>query len=634
MSKSMTQAKATAAARADALVTLDGRYHITERIAVGGMGEVYLAHDAVLAREVAIKVLHRSLSGDQGFVDRFRREARAAATLNHPNIVTVYDWGAVDGIYYMVMEYVHGRSVREILNARGALAPAQAAAVLDQTLAALEHAHAKGIVHRDLKPENILITTEGVVKLTDLGLARAFADAKSTRAGAVTGTVQYLSPEQIRGEPADPRSDLYALGIVGYELLTDRLPFTGETPMAIAYKHLSDRVPAPSEAVAAVPHDLDGFIASATDPDREMRPESAAAMRRDLTTIAPQLERARTLASLVADVPRIVREGETGGEGGTVAMPAAPANAAITQTIPQPGTHRPKWRGRRVLVILLSIALIAAAAWGAWTYLVPHSHDVPSVVGATVQDAGAQLNELGFTVVVADGHYSAEPKGTVLSVDPAPGSSLRAGSTVTLVPSLGPAPVLVPDLTGMALDKATAALQAQGLVRGTVKKIYDDTIPEGSVVRQAPADGKTPKGSAVDVWVSRGHAPVAIPAVVDETQRAAEKALKGAGFRPVVKVAYSNDVRRGGVISVEPSEGTMTPYGSPVTLTVSLGPETFAMPSFSGLSRNAAEAKAKDYGLHVSFFDVPGTSAGIVIGQDPTAGATVHAGDTVTLFVA
>ena len=334
MSKSMTQAKATAAARADALVTLDGRYHITERIAVGGMGEVYLAHDAVLAREVAIKVLHRSLSGDQGFVDRFRREARAAATLNHPNIVTVYDWGAVDGIYYMVMEYVHGRSVREILNARGALAPAQAAAVLDQTLAALEHAHAKGIVHRDLKPENILITTEGVVKLTDLGLARAFADAKSTRAGAVTGTVQYLSPEQIRGEPADPRSDLYSLGIVGYELLTDRLPFTGETPMAIAYKHLSDRVPAPSAAVAGLPADLDGFIASATDPDREMRPESATEMRRDLTTIAPHLERARTLASLVADVPRIVREGEAAG--GTDAMPAMPGGSAITQTIPSP----------------------------------------------------------------------------------------------------------------------------------------------------------------------------------------------------------------------------------------------------------------------------------------------------------
>ena len=630
MSKSMTQAKAAAAARADALVTLDGRYHITQRIAVGGMGEVYLAHDAVLAREVAIKVLHRSLAGDQGFVDRFRREARAAATLNHPNIVTVYDWGAVDGIYYMVMEYVHGRSVREVLNARGALAPAQAVAVLDQTLAALEHAHAKGIVHRDLKPENILITTEGVVKLTDLGLARAFADAKNTRAGAVTGTVQYLSPEQIRGEPADPRSDLYALGIVGYELLTDRLPFTGETPMAIAYKHLSDRVPAPSATAAHVPADLDAFIASATDPDRELRPESATAMRRDLMTIAPQLDRARTLASLVADVPRIVREGEVAGDE-TAAMPAG---AAITQTIPQPATHRKRRRGRRVLVILVAIALIATAAWGAWTYVIPHSHAVPSVVGSTVQEASRQLNDLGFTVVVAHGQYDAAPKGTVLSVDPAQGTSLREGSTVTLVPSLGPPPVLVPDLTGMTLDKATAALQVQGLARGDVKQVYDDTILDGSVVRQAPADGRAPRGSAVDLWVSKGHAPVPVPAVIGKDQHTAEQALKAAGFVPAVHTEYSNDIARGQVISVEPSEATKTPYGSTVTLTVSLGPETFAAPSFTGLSPNEAEAKAKDYGLQVSFFNIPHTPQTTVISQNPAAGTTVHAGDTITLFVA
>jgi eukaryotic-like serine/threonine-protein kinase len=634
MSKSMTQAKATAAARADALVTLDGRYHITDRIAVGGMGEVYLAHDAVLAREVAIKVLHRSLAGDQGFVDRFRREARAAATLNHPNIVTVYDWGAVDGVYYMVMEYVHGRSVREILNARGALAPAQAAAVLDQTLAALEHAHAKGIVHRDLKPENILITTEGVVKLTDLGLARAFADAKNTRAGAVTGTVQYLSPEQIRGEPADPRSDLYALGIVGYELLTDRLPFTGETPMAIAYKHLSDRVPAPSAVAQGVPADFDAFIASATDPDREMRPESAVEMRRDLTTVAPQLERARTLASLVADVPRIVREGTGDQADDTAGMPAAPAGASITQTIPQPGAHRRRRRGRSVLVVLLGLALVVAAAWGAWTYVIPHSAAVPTVVGASVQDASRQLNDLGFTVVVVDGRYSAEPKGTVLGVDPAEGTSLREGSTVTLVPSLGPPPVLVPDLTGMTLDKATTALQDQGLARGRVKQIYDDTIPDGSVVRQAPVDGKAPKGSAVDLWVSKGHAPVAVPAVVGKSQHVAEQALRAAGFVAVVHTAYSNDIARGTVISVDPSEATNTPYGSPITLTVSQGPETFPVPSFSGLSPKEAEAKAKAYGLQVSFFEVPNTSKSTVISQSPAAGATVHAGDTITLFVA
>jgi serine/threonine protein kinase len=216
------------------LTTLDGRYHVVDRIAAGGMGEVFRARDAVLEREVAIKVLHRQLAGDTGFVERFRREARAAANLSHPNIVGVHDWGAVDGVYYMVMEFVRGQSARDILNVEGVLAPAQVADVLMQTLSALDHAHRQGIVHRDVKPENIMITRDGIVKVTDFGLARAYADAQITEAGMVTGTVQYLAPEQLQGEPADPRTDLYALGIVGFELLTGSLPFTAETPMGIA----------------------------------------------------------------------------------------------------------------------------------------------------------------------------------------------------------------------------------------------------------------------------------------------------------------------------------------------------------------------------------------------------------------
>ncbi len=627
MSKSMTQPTAGGDAASAALVTLDGRYHITERIAAGGMGEVYRAHDAVLAREVAIKVLHRSLAGDQGFVDRFRREARAAATLNHPNLVTVFDWGAVDGVYYMVMEYVHGRSVREILNARGALAPAQAAAVLDQTLAALDHAHARGIVHRDLKPENILITTDGVVKLTDLGLARAFADAKNTRAGAVTGTVQYLAPEQIRGEPADPRSDLYSLGIVGFELLTDTLPFTGETPMAIAYKHLSDRVPAPSSVTSTVPVAFDGFIASATDPDREMRPESAAAMRRDLATFSATLERARTLASLVNDVPRVVRDPSPGDT--TAAIP----QSAITQSIPQVGRHRRR-RGRGLLVGLLALLILAVAAWGTWAYVIPHSHPVPSVVGLTTDEASQQLHDLGFTVQIGDGRFDGQPKGTVLGVDPPEGTSLRVGQTVTLTPSFGPPPVPVPDVTKDTQEAATSALRDIGFTVGAVKQVYSDTVPEGHVVRQDPADGRAPQGSAVDLWISKGHAPAAVPAVVGKTQQAAEKALRAAGFVPVIKTAYSNDIDRGDVISVDPPEAEMTAYGSAVTILVSQGPETFPVPSLTGLSPTAAEAKAKDLGLQVEFFYVPNTPQTVVISQNPAAGATVHAGDTITLFVA
>jgi beta-lactam-binding protein with PASTA domain len=622
MSKSMTQPMASANGQGHAPVTLDGRYHVLERIAAGGMGEVFRAHDAVLAREVAVKVLHRSLSSDPGFVERFRREARAAATLNHPNIVAVYDWGAVDGIYYMVMEYVRGRSVRELLNASGRLAPAQAADIIRQTLAALEHAHAKGIVHRDLKPENILITTDGVVKLTDLGLARAFADAKNTRAGAVTGTVQYLAPEQIRGEPADPRSDLYSLGIVAYELLTGELPYTGETPMAIAYKHLSDRVPKPSRSAPEVADDLDGFVASATDPDREMRPESALAMRVDLASFSGSLPRARSLGALVSDLP----EAE---------QPAATAATTVTATIPRlQRAQRRRWR--RWAAAILVVALVVGAAYGAWAYVLPHSHPVPQVVGTNVDDATGQLGELGFTVRVANGEFSPTglARGTVLVVDPPVGTSLKEGTTVTLVPSLGPPPVAVPDVTGSSLDDARRAIQDANLALGDVHRVYSPTVHEGDVVRQDPSIGDAPRGSPVRLWVSKGRAPVPIPAVVGKQQGRAERLLKDAGFRTVVAVAFSDQIGRGLVISVDPQEATPTPYRSAVTITVSQGPQEFPVPNFSGLAPSVAEQRAHAYGLQVSFFNIPGTSATHVISQTPTPGTTVRYGDTVTLFVA
>src|SRR5947199_1353031 len=244
------------------------------------MGEVFRAHDAVLGREVAIKFLHPHLAGDRGFVDRFRREARAAAILNHPNIVGVYDWGTADDTYFMVMEFVRGTNLRALLAEHGRLAPAQVVEVALPVLAALDHAHGHGIVHRDIKPENILISEDGTVKVADFGLARAYADSYVSQAeGTVTGTVQYLAPEQIQGRPADPRTDLYALGVVMFELLTGRTPFAGETSLAIAYQHLSGVVPAPSEVVPTLEPDLDGPVLQATAKDRNSRPPSARAMR-------------------------------------------------------------------------------------------------------------------------------------------------------------------------------------------------------------------------------------------------------------------------------------------------------------------------------------------------------------------
>jgi serine/threonine-protein kinase len=635
-SRSIAQSAPTSARPGHALVTLDGRYAVVERIASGGMGEVFRARDTVLARDVAIKVLHRSLAGDQAFVDRFRTEARAAAGLSHSNIVAVFDWGSVDGIYYMVMEYVRGQGLRALLNREGRLEAAQTAEIVRQTLLALEHAHGQGIVHRDIKPENVLVTTDGLVKVADFGLARAYADGRQTQAGTVTGTVQYLAPEQIRGEPADPRSDLYSLGIVSYELLTGKLPFTGETAMSIAYKHLSGRVPMPSVTVPSIPSELDGFVASATDRDREMRPESARAMRRDLEAIAPSLPPARSLTSIVDDAPAVAplpADGTTTdvvvlGDAGEVDE-LGTTTATIARV--ERGTRR-RWR-RGLAVGALVVALIATA-WGIWTYVIPHSADVPALTGTPVEVARERLSGLGFAVRIDEGRHSDRiAAGEVLRIQPEPGTSLRLGETVTVVPSLGPPPVEAPAVDGMTLPKATTRLERVGLDASVVERRFHDEIPEGSVIEQVQT-GMVPAASTVELILSKGHAPVAIPKVAGLTESEATEALRAEGFSVKTETDFSGGVERGSAIGVSPKAGSVAPYGSTVILRISLGPERFPLPSFIGLSRSAAESRARSYGLDVSFFVVPNTTGSLVISQSPAPNVTVSYGAGITLFIA
>jgi len=607
-----------------ALRTLDGRYHVVDRIAAGGMGEVFRAHDAVLDREVAIKVLHAALAGDAGFVDRFRREARSAAGLGHPNIVAVHDWGAVDGVYFMVMEFVRGQSLREVLNAEGLLAPAQTAEVLLPVLSALDHAHRQGIVHRDVKPENIMLTRDGVVKVADFGLARAYADAQITQAGMVTGTVQYLSPEQLQGEPADPRTDLYSLGIVAYEMLTGRMPFTGETPMAIAVKHLRERVPPPSARNPAVPAGLDGWVASMTEHERELRPESAAEARRDLQGEIPHLPPARPVAELVPDVHVI---------------PIAPGpDRATTVTIPRSrgAKHTRRHKGRWFMGILFALLAIGAAAWGAWTYVIPHSVDVPQVVGLTASEAQTQLEDAGLTVKLAQGDYSTKvAEGVVLRVQPAEGVSVKTGSRVTLVLSLGPPPVPVPNLIGLSLDQVRTALKTAKLTLGDVSKAYSDTIAMDQVLRQSvKANEQAPRGSAIDVVISRGPSPRPVPKVVGLTEEQATTRLTTAGFLVDRAEDFSNDVPRGDVISQDPAKNTDLQPGQTVTITVSLGPREFPMPSVVGMGRDAAVAKLQALGLTVDVAIVTGHTGSTVVYQKPPTGTIVHPGDLVHIFVA
>ena len=601
------------------LTTLDGRYHVVDRIAAGGMGEVFRAHDAVLAREVAIKVLHPTLASDPGFIDRFRREARAAASLTHPNIVAVHDWGAVDGIYFMVMEYVRGESLRDILNVHGVLAPAQAADVLMQVLAALDHAHRQGIVHRDVKPENVMVTPDGIAKVADFGLARAYADSRATQAGRVTGTVQYLAPEQLQGEPADPRTDLYSLGIVAFELLTGRVPFTAETSMAIAYKHIRERVPRPSSRNPAIPGGLDGWVASMTEKERELRPESAAEARRDLQVEARDLPPATPIGALVAET--------------LVAAPDVGPDRAPTVTIPGTDRKRRK-RGRRILGALFVLLAIAAAAWGAWTYLIPHNVDVPQVIGLTTAEAQAKLEGADLVVKLGQGRYSKSDAGTVIQTQPDAGTSLRKGSTVTLYPSLGPPPVPVPDLTEMTIAAAKAALAKAHLsLDPEITREYSDSVATGRVMSQSVAAlAEAPRGSAIAITVSKGPTPVPVPNVVGKTEVQAKDLLQAW----VVKLdtRYSGTVPRGTVIDQKPPAKSELQPGSTVTIVVSLGPKTFPLPNVVGLTTEAARAKLETLGLTVQLLPVPGATGHTVVSMLPAANSTVHVGDRITLYYA
>ncbi len=603
--------------------TVRARYQVIARIAAGGMGEVYRARDSVLGRDVAIKVLHKNLAGDPGFIDRFRREARAAALLSHPNIVAVHDWGSTTGgTYFMVMEFVRGRNVRDLLMHHKRLAPSQAVEIMDQMLAALDHAHRHGIVHRDVKPENVLVTGDGTVKVADFGLARAFAESRVSQApGTVTGTVQYLAPEQIQGNPADPRTDVYALGIVGYELLTGRVPFTGETSLAIAYRHLQDPVPPPSRANQAVPEALDRIILRATEKDRERRPASAADLRDELKAVAPSLPSAPPLSQLVRDLPPST----------TIAD-----DRASTVTIPRTMSPQVRRRRRR-LRLLATLALVLAlggATWAAWAYLVPHYTHVPNVARLSRGAAERRIDGAGLHAQFGQPMTSTSvPAGQVVRQSVPPGTKLRKGSDVVVRLSAGLPLRTVPSVIGKQAAAAAKALTDAGL-KIKVARVFNDRMAEGRVVDQNPASGQTiPFGSTVTLTVSKGPEPIAIPNVTSQSGGDAEAILVAAGFKVDIKHQYSTTVLSGRVIRQEPSSGTAS-AGARVTLWVSLGPRTFPMPRVIGMATDAAQSQLEGLGLKVQVVVVPNSSGKTVVSQFPSAGKTVQQGQQVAIYVA
>jgi serine/threonine-protein kinase len=609
----------------------DGRYRILRKLGSGGMANVYLAEDEELGRRVAIKILNDRHANDEQFVERFRREAKHAAGLSHPNIVSIYDRGEAEGTYYIAMEYLEGRSLKELISSRGPAPVSIAIEYARQILAALRVSHRTGVIHRDIKPHNVLVDGEGRLKVTDFGIARA-GPSQMTEAGSIVGTAQYLSPEQAQGAPVSESSDLYSVGIVLYELLTGEVPFTGETPVEIAMKHLS-RVPAPpSRLRPEIPHDLDLVVMRALAKDPEDRYQSADEMDADLARVARGLhvspETEETATAIIAQ-PIVTP---------TVTAPPRPPG----RYEPDVYYEEPAPRRRTVWPWLLALVLLIAAGVAA-VYAYQQIQDElsasrPVTVGTYTDereaDAVREILAAGLEPDVRRQPHPTVPETFVFRQDPGPGQRIERGNAVTIFVSSGKPMTTVPDVRGKSRDEAAAILARAGL-EPRVREIPSER-GINTVIAQDPGPGeRVPRGSRVRINVSKGPAQVAVPPVVGDPFAQASSVLQGLNFAVARRDADSNEPA-GTVIAQDPAANTLAPKGSTVTLTVSRGPKTKAVPSVEGQERDAAVAALEDAGFKVEVTEQEVDDenlVNLVLSQDPPAGTQAKPGSVVTIVV-
>ncbi|WP_030992367.1 Stk1 family PASTA domain-containing Ser/Thr kinase [Streptomyces sp. NRRL S-1813] len=595
---------------------LDGRYRVQARIATGGMATVYQAMDTRLDRLLALKVMHPGLASDGAFVDRFIREAKSVARLSHPNVVGVFDQGT-DGTYvYLAMEYVAGCTLRDVLRERGALQPRAALDILEPILAALGAAHRAGLVHRDMKPENVLIGDDGRVKVADFGLVRAVDTNTTASTGSVLGTVSYLAPEQLEHGTADARVDVYACGVVLYEMLTGGKPHTGGTVAQILYQHLHEDVLPPSGLVPGLAPQLDELIALACARDPQQRPQDAVVL-----LSRAQEARAHLTDAQLDIVPPEAKELPAGGDGagdGTERTDVIPRtdDAELNRTsrlevpsdeqttrlrpVPAAAPRGGLLQRRRLATVIAAVLLVLGAGAGVWYINSGQFTTVPAVLDMTQAKAEKTLRNDGLGVKVVRGFSSNVERGHVMKTDPANGKQIRGTGTVTLTISRGPEIVDVPDLSGTPVADAKRKLRDRGLVPGTVTREFNEEVAKGSVIRTDPAGGsKRRPDTAVGLTVSRGTA-IDVPGVLGSDRTDAVSTLRAAGFqvRFAEQPVFSTQ-DKGTIARQTPVEGGKLGKGDTVTLTLSKGPEMIPVPDVTGKNVDDAKKQLTDLGFQV-----------------------------------
>ena len=623
---------------ADTLVgrTVDRRYRVEARLAAGGMATVYRATDLRLDRIVALKVMRSNFAEDIEFVQRFQVEARSGARLSHPNVVAVYDQGEDDGLVYLAMEFVPGRTLREVLGECGPFAPEQAVAVINQALEALAASHAAGFVHRDIKPENVLITDSGTVKVTDFGLARALELPGPTTRGLLIGTAAYLAPEQVTDGAGDERTDVYQAGVLLYELLTGSAPHTGESAWAVAYQHVNADVPPVSHTRTGCPPALSQLVVDATRRDPQQR----------IPNVTEFLNRARGIAATLPPpqpfptrhtviVPETAtalldRELSATSETASLMGPPPPTSDATTDT----RSKRPR---RGLIAAAMISAVLAATAAAGWVASVNpfDRRDVPNVVGKAETRALSILSNAGFDPDITNREFSEEvPSGAVLGTDPEPNSGARLGSAVSVTLSRGPERYDVPNLRGKTPEAAAEMLERTNLAAGLERERYHDNVAEDLVIRSKPAkDTRVKPDRQINLIVSKGPAPVDVPYVVGTDESSAQSELRNAGLESTVSSRKSDDVARGIVLSVTPEPGTSVLRGDLVTVVVSEGPPMTQVPNVIDQSPQDATATLESAGFQVIVDEGALAPFGRVYSQDPAGGSSAPAGSTITLSV-